>query len=127
MRRTSIIISGILMALSLVSLLGLQVKYVEEIVNMRREHFNESVEHSLYQATHQLEVSEARRYLENGTSAMEGIATAYDSVIVATDSSVIQHKHQVTARDGSVYYSLETHASTNFGNQLMSKGKLRSS
>ena len=70
MRKISIIISVVLLALSLVSLLGLQVKYVEEIVNMRREHFNESVEHSLYQATHELEVSEARRYLENGTNAM---------------------------------------------------------
>ncbi|MBR4367211.1 MAG: HAMP domain-containing histidine kinase [Bacteroidaceae bacterium] len=125
MRKTSIIISGVLMALSLVSLLGLQVKYVEEIVNMRREHFNESVEHSLYQATHELEVSEARRYLEHGTAAMDGIATAYDSVIVTTDSSVIQHKHQVTARDGSVYYSLETHANTNFSNQLVSGRKLK--
>ena len=125
MRKVSIIVSGVLMALSLVSLLGLQVKYVEEIVNMRREHFNESVEHSLYQATHELEVSEARRYLEHGTAAMDGIATAYDSVIVTTDSSVIQHKHQVTARDGSVYYSLETHANTNFGNKLMSNPKLK--
>lgn len=125
MRKTSIIVSGVLMTLSLVSLLGLQMKYVEAIVNMRREHFNESVEHSLYQATHDLEVREVRRYLEHGTSAKDGMDKVYDSLNVKTDSTVAQRKHQVVAHEGNAFYSLETHANTNLGSRLSSGSKLK--
>ncbi len=76
---------------------------------------------SLYETSHQLELEEAKRYLEQGPNAMNGIATAIDSVYVSTDSSVIQRTHQVTAKDGSVYTSRETTASTNLSDKFFTK------
>ena len=71
MKKTTILILVIVMGISFISLLYLQVRYIEEIVNMRREHFSESVERSLYQTSHQLEVAETARYLENGIVSIE--------------------------------------------------------
>ena len=71
MKKTTILILVIVMGISFISLLYLQVRYIEEIVNMRKEHFNESVERSLYQTSHQLEVAETARYLENGIVSIE--------------------------------------------------------
>ena len=52
------------MALSLVSLLALQVKYIEQIVDMRKEHFNESVERSLYMTVMHVDETESKRELD---------------------------------------------------------------
>lgn len=71
MKKTTILILVIVMGISFISLLYLQVRYIEEIVNMRKEHFNESVERSLYQTSRQLEVAETARYLENGIVSIE--------------------------------------------------------
>lgn len=109
------------MGLSFASLLLLQMRYIEEIISTRREHFEESVSRSLYETAHQLELSEAKRYLEQGSEALNGIATATDSVFVSTDSSVIQRTHQVTAKDGSVFTSRETTASTNLSDKYFTK------
>lgn len=109
------------MGISFVCLLGLQVRYIDEIMDMRKSHFVECVNRSLNQVAHQLEVDEARRYIEQGSDAMAGIATATDSIMVSTDSSVIQRTHQVRAKDGSVFTSLETTASTNISDKLFTK------
>ena len=121
MKKSTIIFLGVIMGLSFASLLLLQMRYIEEIISTRREHFEESVSRSLYETAHQLELSEAKRYLEQGSEALNGIATATDSVFVSTDSSVIQRTHQVTAKDGSVFTSRETTASTNLSDKYFTK------
>ena len=88
---------------------------------MRYEYFEESVNRSLYETAHQLELSETKRYLEEGSDAMSGIATAYDSIFANTDSSVVQHMHQVIAKDGSVFTSRETTVSTNISDKYFTK------
>ena len=72
MRRSVIISLAIAMGISFLCLLGLQVSYISEILDMRRIHFQEDVKRSLTQVTHQLEVEEASRYLEQGPEAMTG-------------------------------------------------------
>ena len=52
------------MGCSFLALLSLQVRYIEEMVTMRREQFDESVKRSLYNAAHKLELYETMRYLE---------------------------------------------------------------
>ena len=52
------------MALSFLGLLYLQVSYIEEMVKMRKEQFEENVGRSLAQAVHSLELGETKRYLE---------------------------------------------------------------
>ena len=52
------------MGLSFLSLLYLQVSYIEEMVKMRKEQFEENVGRSLAQAVHNLELVETKKYLE---------------------------------------------------------------
>ena len=55
MKKSTIWILGIVMGLSFLSLLYLQVSYIEEMVKMRREQFDESVRRSLDQACRNIE------------------------------------------------------------------------
>ena len=59
MKKSTIWILGIIMGLSFVSLLYLQVSYIEEMIKMRREQFDESVKRSLSSAANSLELAEA--------------------------------------------------------------------
>ena len=121
MRKSAIIFLSVAMSISFVCLLFLQVHYIKEILDMRKMHFREGVERSLNQVVHKLEVDEASKYLEQGPEAMSGIATAIDSITVTNDSSVIQRTHQVVAKDGSVFTSLETTAKTSVSEKFFTK------
>ena len=121
MKKSTIIVLAVVMGLSFTSLLVMQMRYIEEVTSLRYEYFEESVSRSLYETAHQLELSETKRYLEQGADAMAGIATAYDSVYANTDSSVVQRTHQVIAKDGSVFTSRETTVSTNLSDKYFTK------
>ena len=58
MRKSTIWLLGLVMALSFIGLLYLQVSYIEEMVKMRNEQFDESVKRSLYQVSRNLEYDE---------------------------------------------------------------------
>ena len=64
MRKSTIWLLGLVMALSFIGLLYLQVSYIEEMVKMRNEQFDESVKRSLYQVSRNLEYDETLKYLE---------------------------------------------------------------
>ncbi|MDE6002827.1 MAG: two-component sensor histidine kinase, partial [Prevotella sp.] len=64
MKKSTIWAIAIIMGFSFLVLLFLQFSYVEEMVKMKKEQFDESVNRSLYQASHNLEVDETLRYLE---------------------------------------------------------------
>ncbi len=121
MKKPAIIILVIVMGLSLASLLALQVRYIEEITSLRYAHFNESVKRSLYETAHKLELSEAKRYLEQGSDAAPGITTVVDSIHTSTDTTIVQRTHQAMAKDGSVFRSRETTASTNLSDKYFTK------
>ena len=121
MKKRTILTLAVIMGISFVSLLYLQVRYVEEVLHMRRQHFEESVQHALYEVAHGLELAETARYIEQGPEAMAGLATATDSVIVSVDSTVIQRTHSVNARNGSVFSMMETTASTNLDDKYFTK------
>jgi hypothetical protein len=52
MKKYTILLLGLIMSGSFLALLSLQVRYIEEIVSMRHEQFDESVKRSLYNAAH---------------------------------------------------------------------------
>ncbi len=52
------------MCVSFVLLLLLQFSYIKEMTTMRHQEFDRLVKSSLYEVAHQLEVAEAKRYLE---------------------------------------------------------------
>jgi two-component system phosphate regulon sensor histidine kinase PhoR len=97
------------MGLAFLGLLYLQFSYVEEMVKMKKEQFDESVNRSLYQASHNLELNETKRYLEKDVKATERRAFSQDSLMVdGLDGSIRQsHQFAVAADDGTVYSSFQ--------------------
>lgn len=71
MKKSTIWVLGIVMGLSFLSLLYLQVSYIEEMVKMRKGQFDESVQRSLVQACRNIELVETKKYLEDDAIATE--------------------------------------------------------
>ena len=111
MKKSTIWTIAVIMGLSFLALLFLQFSYVEEMVKMKKEQFDESVNRSLYQASRKLEMNETLRYLEKDVNETERRAFTQDSVIVDGLGSVT-HAHQfaVAADDGTVYSSFQVKA-----------------
>jgi two-component system phosphate regulon sensor histidine kinase PhoR len=99
------------MGFSFLVLLFLQFSYVEEMVKMKKEQFDESVNRSLYQASHNMEVNETMRYLEKDVNETERRAFTQDSMVIDGLGSVT-HSHQfsVAADDGTIYSSFQVKA-----------------
>ena len=108
MKKSTIWTIAIIMGFSFLALLYLQFSYVEEMVKMKKEQFDESVNRSLYQASHNLEVNETSRYLEKDVKETERRAFQQDSVF-SDGLGSIKHSHQfaVAADDGTVYSSFQ--------------------
>ena len=63
MKKSTIWLLAIIMALTFCSLLFMQITYIENMVKMRNEQFSEAVKRSLYAVSSQLEQDETKRYL----------------------------------------------------------------
>lgn len=63
MKKSTIWLLAIIMALTFTSLLFMQITYIENMVKMRNEQFSEAVKRSLYAVSSQLEQDETKRYL----------------------------------------------------------------
>ena len=109
MKKSTIWTIAVVMGFSFLGLLFLQLSYIEEMVKMKKEQFDESVNRSLYQAARNLEMNETLRYLEKDVNEVERRAYSQDSVIVSGLDGSIQHSHQfaVAADDGTVYSAFE--------------------
>ena len=89
MKKRTIIILAIVMGISLISLLVMQVGYVEEIISTRRTHFEETVKRALNNVSHNMEVIETAQYMEDRFSGMTSVA---DSMLEQNDSVLQQSK-----------------------------------
>ena len=76
MKKSTIWILGIIMGLSFLSLLYLQVSYIEEMVKMRKEQFNTSVRNALFQVSKDVEYDETQRWLLEDITEAERRALA---------------------------------------------------
>lgn len=77
MKKSTIWVLGMVMAICFASLLYLQVKYIEEMVDMRKEQFDESVKRSLYGVSRNLDYDETVRYLQEDIESSKRAAQAY--------------------------------------------------
>ena len=91
-------ILGGVMALSFLILLYLQVSYIEEIIRMRQEQFNESVKRSLVQACKNIELVETKKYLESDVEATERRRAALRDSIV--NDTMVHRRYAVTTTNG---------------------------
>jgi two-component system phosphate regulon sensor histidine kinase PhoR len=71
MKKSTIWLLSTIMAVSFVTLLSLQVSYIDRVTSLRREQFEESVKRSLYAVAHKLELYETMNYLQEDAIRME--------------------------------------------------------
>ncbi len=109
MKKSTIWTIATIMGFSFLVLLFLQFFYAEEMIKMKKEQFEESVNRSLYQASRNLEMNETLRYLEKDVNETERRAFKQDSVMVDGFNGTIKQSHQfsVAADDGTVYSSFQ--------------------
>lgn len=103
MKKSTIWILGIVMAFSFLSLIYLQVRYIEEMIKMRNEQFDESVRRSLYRVSKHAELAETERWLMKDISESERRALEESS---SRDLSFSQQV-KITSADGSSYSTFE--------------------
>ena len=107
MKKKTIWTIAVIMGVSFLILLFLQLKYIQEMVDMKKEQFDESVNRSLYQASRNLELNETLRYLEKDVNETERKAFKKDSVGTRSGhpDATVQQSHQYAAvgKDGTIY------------------------
>ena len=111
MKKRTISVIAFIMGFSFLALLFLQLRYMQKMVVMKQEQFNESVSKALDQASRNLELNETKRYLEENVNETKRKSFSVDSVGTGSrkTGNTIQHSHQyaVAGKDGTVYSSFE--------------------
>ena len=98
MKKSTIWILGVVMGLSFLSLLYLQISYIEEMVKMRNGQFDESVKRALMAASKEAESAEVVRWLNEDISEAEKRAWE----LTAQGNAVVQpQRFTATSPDGS--------------------------
>ena len=130
MKKSTIWILGIVMGLSFLSLLFLQVSYMEETVKMRREQFDESVQRGLDQACRSMELMETRNYLEADAMATEKAARMAreaersDTAHVSDEEAFkYTQRYSVSSSGGVSRFKWEMEIGPNMSKPIMSTGK----
>ena len=130
MKKSTIWILGIVMCLSFLSLLFLQVSYMEETVKMRREKFDESVQRSLDQACRNMELTETRNYLEADAIATEKAAQLAREAEMADSAHVSDEEifkytehYSVSSSGGMNHFRWEMEIGPNVSKPIISTGK----
>jgi len=130
MKKSTIWILGIVMGLSFLSLLFLQVSYMEETVKMRREKFDESVQRSLDQACRNMELTETRNYLEADAIATEKAAQLAREAEMADSAHVSDEEifkytehYSVSSSGGMNRFRWEMEIGPNVSKPIISTGK----
>ena len=106
MKKRTIWIITIVMGLSFIVLLFMQLTYISQMVNMKKEQFDESVNRALYQASRNLELNETLRYLEKDINAQERKNHIKDTVDLGVDGPLVQ-THQTSGGKGTTYTSFQ--------------------
>ena len=109
MKKRTILTIASIMGVSFLALLFLQLQYIREMAEMKKEQFEESVSRALYQASRNLELDETLRYLEKDVNETERRAFSVDSFGTRSGQpdGTMQHSHQysVVGKDGTIYSS----------------------
>ena len=105
MKKKTIWIIAVIMGLSFLGLLLLQLNYIEEMAEMKKEQFDESVNRALYQASRNMELNETLRYLEDDVNKKERKQSEQHST--SKDNSVATHQTPAVDSQGDAYTSFE--------------------
>ena len=103
MKKSTIWILGIVMGLSFLSLLYLQISYIEKMAKMRNEQFDESVKRALMAASKSVESEEVDRWLREDISEAEKKAWEQSNHSVVTQTN----RSTTFLGKGTVHSSIE--------------------
>jgi two-component system, OmpR family, phosphate regulon sensor histidine kinase PhoR len=96
------------MGLSFLSLLYLQVSYIEEMMKTRKEQFDSAVRNSLSQVSKDVEYAETQRWLvEDITEAERKALTENNSSLRQDDVVQSTQRFKVKSRDGKIISDFE--------------------
>lgn len=87
MKKRTIWTIAIIMGISFLGLLFLQLKYIQEMADMKKEQFDESVNRALYQAARNMELNETLRFLEKDINETERRHAVTDTTLGANSSA----------------------------------------
>ena len=108
MKKRTIWTIATIMGTAFLALLFVQLKYIQEMADMKKEQFDESINRALYQASRNMELNETLRYLEKDISET-GHKTFQDDASAAQkgkQDGTYPRTHQLTIGDkGSMMYT----------------------
>ena len=114
MKKSTIWILGIVMGFSFLSLLYLQIRYIDDFVKMRNEQFDESVKRALMAASKDVESEEVERWLREDITETERKAWEQSQ-----NNGVVQtRRFRMTTPDGTVSSSIELKTFSNQPSEL---------
>ncbi len=121
MKKHTIWIVGLVMGVCFVGLLYLQLTYIEAMVDMRREHFEEGVRRSLYQVAYNLELEEMKHYLTKDIQKDIHRGQIKDGFLK------LEHSYLASTEGGNVLSAFELKTFVNNPNQSVSQFKINPS
>ena len=121
MKKHAIWIVGLVMGVCFVGLLYLQLTYIEAMVDMRREHFEEGVRRSLYQVAYNLELEEMKHYLTKDIQKDIHRGQIKDGFLK------LEHSYLASTEGGNVLSAFELKTFVNNPNQSVSQFKINPS
>ncbi len=102
MKKSTIWLLAVIMALTFIGLLYIQIMYMENMIKMRNEQFTEAVKRSLYAVSTSLELDETQRYLDEYLEEEEKkMLSSYDQRNDQQDITT-HHQFSIVSPDGSV-------------------------
>lgn len=96
MKKITIWIVGVVMGVCCVALILLQFSYIETMVDMRKEHFEESVRRSLYRTAYRLDMNEMRNCLS------EDIQSDISNGVYNNGRVTMNHSYVMSGNNGGV-------------------------
>ena len=106
MKKSTIWILIIIMVLTFIGLLYLQIRYMDTMVELRNDQFNEAVKRSLYRVSKSLEWEETRKYLDEDIEQTQerliSSLTEADHEININDQLIQRRNLSVLNSDGSI-------------------------
>ena len=105
MKKKTIWTIAVIMGLSFLGLLLLQLNYIEEMAEMKKEQFDESVNRALYQASRNMELNETLRYLEDDVNRKERMS--HTETAMPGNTPTAAHQPPATDNQGEPYTSFE--------------------
>ena len=95
MKKQTIWLLTILMAITLLVLLFMQIFYMRNMVNMRYDQFSQAVKQSLYGVTARLDYEETRRFLEEDVDNIQS-SSFYTKLLSESGESGVRYTFSTT-------------------------------